>query len=122
MENKEEMELLRKELKISRMINVIVAILLVIVIAGGIYIVNMFQPTIQAVEDMQPIVEKLEDLDVEMLNEKLSQLDMEALTEALQNINDAATAIEEMQQEIEGFKDSISSMFSNPFGSLTPSI
>ena len=122
------MEELQKELKITRICSLIVAALLVCVIAGGIYIVNMIRPMVTAIQEMQSAMEKIEQIDVEMLNEKIAQLDIEGLNqmiagmdteemmEALENMNDIMERLESIQEGISSFSDSVTDSFSGWFG------
>lgn len=124
----EMMETLRKELKFTRYCSIVVAILLVFVIAGGIYVSNKMAPALAAVEKMQPAIEKIEQLDIEMINEKIEQLDIEGLnkivedldaeelSETLKNINDAASVLKEVGEGFSDFSDSVSGSLSDWFG------
>lgn len=128
-QSREDMlETLRKELRYTRYCSIGVAILLVVVIIGGIYAVNKMTPALEAISQMQPAIEKIEQLDIEMLNEKIEQLDIEGLnkivedldaeelSETLKNINDAAAMLKEVGNSIGEFSDSISNSFSGLFG------
>ncbi len=122
---------LRKELKFTRCCSLIVAVLLALVIAGGVYAVNKMTPALEAVSEMQPAIEKLEQLDIEMLNQKIEQLDIEGvnkiiedldaseLSETLKNINDAAEQLREVREGFSEFTNSISDSFSGWFGKGT---
>lgn len=119
---------LRKELKVTRICSIVVAVLLFCVIAGGVYIVNMVTPMVTAIQEMKPAIQKMEQIDVEMLNEKIAQLDIEGLNqliqgmdaeemmEALENINDIIEDLEEIQAGFQSFSDSISDSFTGWFG------
>lgn len=119
---------LRKELKITRYCSILVATLLVFVIVGGIYVVNKMTPALTAVQQMQPVIEKIEQLDIEMLNQKIEQLDIEGLnkivedldaeelSETLKNINDATALLREIGEGLGDFSDSVSNSFSDWLG------
>ncbi|MBQ8278299.1 MAG: hypothetical protein IJZ23_00480 [Roseburia sp.] len=119
---------LRKELKITRYCSILVATLLVFVIVGGIYVVNKMTPALTAVQQMQPAIEKIEQLDIEMLNQKIEQLDIEGLnkivedldaeelSETLKNINDATALLREIGEGLGDFSDSVSNSFSDWLG------
>ena len=119
---------LQKELKFTRYCSIVVAALLVLVIVGGIYVVNKMTPALAAIEQMQPAIEKIEQLDIEMLNEKIEQLDIEGLnkivedldaeelSETLKNINDATAILKEMGEDLGDFSDSVTGSFSDWFG------
>ena len=119
---------LQKELKITRYCSLMVAVLLLGVIGGGIYSVNKMAPALAAIEQMRPAIEKIEALDIEMLNQKIEQLDIEGLnkivedmdveelSETLKNINDAAAMLKEMGEGFSDFSDSVSNSFSDLFG------
>ena len=128
-QSKEEIiKSLQKELKITRYCSLLVAVLLLFVIAGGFYVGNKMTPALTAVQKMQPAIEKIEDLDIEMLNQKIEQLDIEGLnkivedldaeelSETLRNINDAAAKLKEIQKGFGDFSDSVSNSFSDLFG------
>ena len=133
MENKmqEQDELiksLRKELKVTRYCSIFVAVLLLIVIIGGVSVINMFRPAIAAIQEMQPIMAQMAELDVEMLNEKIAQLDIEGLNQAiagldtaemskaLANINDAVEKLQEMGDSWSKFSSSVNQSISGLFG------
>ena len=123
----EMIKALRKELKFTRYCSLFVATLLVFVIVGGIYAVNKMTPALTAVQQMQPAIAKIEELDIDVLNEKIEQidieglnrivddLDVEALSEVLRNINEATAAIEELKEGFGDFSDSVSNSFNDLF-------
>lgn len=128
MNQEELLNALKRELKVTRYCSLLVASLLVLVIAGGVYVVNKVTPTLTALQEMQPAIEKIEQLDIEALNEKIEQLDIEGLnkiiedldaeelSETLKNINDAAAMLKEAGEGFSEFSDSISNSFSGLFG------
>ena len=127
-ETEEMLKSLRKELKFTRYCSLLVGMLLLLVIVGGIYVVNKMEPALAAVEKMQPAIEKIEQLDIDVLNEKMAQLDIEGLnkivedldaaelSETLKNINDATALLKEAGAGIRDFSDSITDSFSGLFG------
>jgi len=124
----EVLKSLRKELKFTRYCSLFVATLLIFVIVGGIYVVNKMTPALTAMQQMQPAIEKMEKLDIDMLNQKIEQLDIEGLnqivedldakelSETLKNINDAADMLKEAGEGFSEFSDSIADSFSGWFG------
>ena len=124
----EELQKLKKELKLTRICNLLVAVLLVCVIAGGAYMVDRLAPAVTALQELQPVAEKLGDLDVEMLNEKISQLDIDGLnqaiegldtqelTKAIKNINDVSDKLQEIGENLSEFTNSFGNTFSGLFG------
>lgn len=130
-ETEEMLKALRKELKLTRYCSLLVGMLLLLVIVGGIYAVNRMEPALTAIQKMQPAIEKMEQLDIEVLNEKIEQLDIEGLnkivedldaaelSEALKNINDATALLKEVGDGFSEFSDSISNSFSGLFGKGT---
>lgn len=122
---------LRKELKFTRYCSLFVAVLLVAVIIGGVYVVNIMSPALEALQQMQPAVEKMEQFDVEMLNQKIEELDIEGLnkivedldakelSEMLKNINEATAKLKEVGEGVSNFSESISNSFSGLFGKET---
>ncbi len=129
MQSQEEMmNSLRKELKVTRYCSLLVAVLLVVVIIGGVSVVNMLHPAILAVQEMQPVMEQMAELDVEMLNAKIEQLDIEGLNQAiagldteemsraLANINDAVEKLQEIGEGWNNFSSSVNQSISGLFG------
>lgn len=127
-ETEEMLKSLRKEMKITRYCTLFTGVLLLAVLISGVYIMNKIEPALTAVREMQPVMEKLEELDIGLLNEKIEQLDMEGLnkivkdldaaelSETLKNINDAAAMLKEAGESISEFSNSISGSFSGLFG------
>ena len=119
---------LRKELKVTRYCSLFVAVLLIIVIIGGVSVMNMLRPAITAVQEMQPVMEQMAELDVDMLNEKIvqldieglnqaiSELDMEEVTKALTNMNDAVEKLQEIGEGFSKFSSSVNQSISGLFG------
>lgn len=119
---------LRKELKVTRYCSLFVAVLLIGVIVGGVYVVNTMSPALEVLQQMQPAVEKMEQFDVEMLNQKIEQLDIEGLnkivedldakelSETLKNINEATAKLKEVGEGVSNFSESLSNSFSGLFG------
>lgn len=129
----EAMESLRRELRISRIFNGIVSLLLVCLIAGGVFVGVKVQ---KFAAEVQPIAEKLAEVDVDALNDtmenlndtmkevdweqlsqQLSKLDMEALNEAIDGLDTKALSdtLEKLNQAaevLESFSDSMKSFFS----------
>ena len=130
-ETEEMLKALRKELKLTRYCSLLVGMLLLLVIVGGIYAVNRMEPALTAIQKMEPAIEKMEQLDIEVLNKKIEQLDIEGLnkivedldaaelSEALKNINDATALLKEVGDGFSEFSDSISNSFSGLFGKGT---
>ena len=128
--NEEVIKALKKELKMTRYCTIVTALLLMVVIIGGISVVNMFSPAIAAVEEIQPVMEKISELDVEMLNEKIAQLDIEGLneaiagldteemSEALANVNEAVETLQELGEKFGDFSNSVNGSLSGLFGNL----
>lgn len=90
-------EKLRKELQITRICSAIVAVLLGAVLTGGIFFMSMMMPMVTAMKEMQPTIQKMEQIDVEMLNEKFAQLDVDVLNEKIEQLD-----IEGMNELIQG--------------------
>ena len=101
----EAIEKLRKELQITRIFSVIVAVFLGAVITGGIFFMSMMMPMVTAMKEMQPTIKKMEQLDVEMLNEKFAQLDVEVLNEKIEQLD-----IEGMNELIHGVDEMLEGM------------
>lgn len=101
----EAIEKLRKELQITRIFTVIVAVLLGGVITGGIFFMSMMLPMVNTMKEMQPAIEKMEELDVEVLNEKFAQLDVEVLNEKIAQLD-----IEGMNELLHGVDEMLDGM------------
>ena len=127
-EQEEMLNSLRKELKVTRYCSLFVAVLLIIVIVGGVSVMNMLRPAVEAVQEMQPVMEQMAELDVDMLNEKIAQLDIEGLnqaiseldmeevTKALTNMNDAVEKLQEIGEGFSNFSSSVNQSISGWFG------
>ena len=127
-EQEEMMKALRKELKVTRYCSLLLAVLLVIVIAGGVFMMNMFAPAVTAMQEMQPVMQQMANLDVDMLNEKIEQLDIEGLNEAidgldteemskaLANMNAAVEKLQEIGEGWSNFSSSVNQSISGLFG------
>ena len=101
----EAIEKLRKELQVTRIFSIIVAVLLGAVITGGIFFMSMMMPMVTAMKEMQPTIQKMEQLDVELLNEKFAQLDVEVLNEKIEQLD-----IEGMNELIHGVDEMLDGM------------
>ena len=136
----ETLRSLQKELRFTRYCCIFVIALLVVLIVGGILLVNKMTPVLTSIEQMQPAIEKMEQLDIDMLNQKIAQLDIDLLnqkieqldieglnqivedldakelSETLENINDATALLKEAGEGISDFSDSLSGSFSDLFG------
>ena len=124
----DDLAVLRKELKITRYCSLLVAMLLVIVIIGGVFLAKQMAPALTAIQEMQPAIQKMEQIDVEMLNAKIEQLDIEGLNKAiegldveelsksLKNINEAIDRLKEAGESFEAFSELFSNSFSGLFG------
>ena len=62
-------------------------------------------PMVTAMKEMQPTIQKMEQLDVEMLNEKFAQLDVEVLNEKIEQLD-----IEGMNELIHGVDEMLDGM------------
>lgn len=116
-------EQLRKELQLTRIFCIIVAVLLGVVITGGILLMNMMKPVVSAINEMQPAIQKMEQIDVEMLNEKLAQLDVEVLNEKIEqldieSLNATLNSIQKAQNTLEALTESVKNSFSSSFSGL----
>ena len=119
----EAIENLRKELQVTRIFSIIVAVLLCVVIAGGVFLMNMMKPVVTAVREMQPAIQKMEQIDVELLNEKLAQLDVEVLNEKIsqldiESMNEALKNMLKIQNSLEDMTDSLKNSWSSTFSGL----
>ena len=96
----EAIEKLQKELQVTRIFSLIVAVLLGVVIAGGIFFMSMMMPMVTTMKEMQPMIQKMEQIDVELLNEKFAQIDVELLNEKIEQLD-----IEGMNELIHGIDE-----------------
>ena len=105
-ENHQDLERLRKELRMTRVFSGITSALLICVLIGGVIVFLKVQAYMEAV---MPLAEKmlaqLEQLDMDALNESIAGLNTKELTRALENFNDAV-------ERLEGFTDAVKGFFS----------
>lgn len=93
---------LYKELRLTRFLCIISSLLTICLIAGGIFVVYSIQPLFAFTDDLQPILTKLSQLDVDALNSTLQNLDTEELTLGLKNLNQAIETLTEIGQRFGG--------------------
>lgn len=103
-ENHQDLERLRKELSMTRILSGITSILLICVLVGGVLLFSKVQGYLK---DAMPLVERmsaqLEQLDMGALNESITGLNTKELTEALENFNDAVETLETFVGSIKDF-------------------
>lgn len=116
-------EKLRKELQVTRIFSIIVAVLLGAVVTGGIFFMGMMMPMVTAMKEMQPVIRKMEQIDVELLNEKFAQLDVEVLNDKIEQLdiegmNELIHSVDEMlegadTEQMQETLDSINAALNN---------
>ena len=116
-------EKLRKELQVTRIFSIIVAVLLGAVVTGGIFFMSMMMPMVTAMKEMQPVIRKMEQIDVELLNEKFAQLDVEVLNDKIEQLdiegmNELIHSVDEMlegadTEQMQETLDSINAALNN---------
>ena len=103
-ENYQDLEKLRKELRMTRVFSSITSILLICVLIGGFIVFSKMQQymdiTMQMVEELSA---QLKQLDMNALNEAIAGLNTEELSKALENLNEAAETLENFGRSIKDF-------------------
>lgn len=93
---------LHKELRFTRFFCIISSLLTVFLIVGCIFVVYSIQPLFAFINDLQPVLTKLSQLDVDALNSTLQNLDAEELSLGLKNLNQALETLTELGQRFGG--------------------
>ena len=103
-DNYQDLDKLRKELRMTRFFSGITSVLLICVLVGGFLFFSKVQGYL---EDAMPLVEQmsaqLEQLDMDALNESIASLNTEELTEALEHFNDAVDTLESFTGSVKDF-------------------
>ncbi len=142
MENREtemSMELLAKQLRMTRVFCMISSMLTLCLLLGGVFLFSKLQPVFDFLQEIEPAMEQLSALDIESVNttleqinatlgsvdwqqvsDSLGQLDVEAINTAIEGLDTEALseAIENLNKTadtLEGWGEKLSS-FSNLFG------
>ena len=103
-ENHENLEKLRKELRMTRIFNSITSVLLICVLIGGFIIFSKMQDYMDtAMQLVEELSAQLKQLDMDALNEAIAGLNTEELSKALENLNDAAETLENFSGSIKNF-------------------
>ena len=103
-ENHQNLEKLRKELRMTRIFNSITAVLLICVLIGGFIIFSKMQDYMDtAMQLVEELSAQLKQLDMDALNEAIAGLNTEELSKALENLNDAAETLENFSGSIKDF-------------------
>lgn len=106
MENKvSEMNLLRRELRLTRVFCMISSLLTICVLAGGVFLFRNLQPVFDFLQEAQPVMEQISTLDVEAINTAIEGLDIEELSKAIENMNHAAETLENWGEKLSSFSD-----------------
>lgn len=103
-ENHQNLEKLRKELRMTRIFNSITSVLLICVLIGGFIIFSKMQDYMDtAMQLVEELSAQLKQLDMDALNETIAGLNTEELSKALENLNDAAETLENFSGSIKNF-------------------
>lgn len=103
-ENHQNLEKLRKELRMTRIFNSITSVLLICVLIGGFIIFSKMQDYMDtAMQLVEELSAQLKQLDMDALNEAIAGLNTEELSKALENLNDAAETLENFSGSIKDF-------------------
>lgn len=103
-ENHQNLEKLRKELRMTRIFNSITSVLLICVLIGGFIIFSKMQDYMDtAMQLVEELSAQLKQLDMDALNEAIAGLNTEELSKALENLNDAAETLENFSGSIKNF-------------------
>ena len=100
MQENQEMEKLRRELRRTRVFCGITSVLVAALLVGGALVFTKVQSYVEAV---LPLAEQLEQLDMEALNEAIAGLDTEELSEALEKLNQVTDTLESFGDSIRDF-------------------
>jgi len=98
-ENYQDVEKLRRELRITRIFSCITSVLLIGLLIGGFIVFSKVQEYAQTVI---PLIEKIAEVDFEVLNEAIAGLNTEELSKALENLNNAAETLEQFGNSVKG--------------------
>ncbi len=118
----------RRELAITRLMCIVTSILIVCLLAGGVYVLRQVQPILeqaaavdveninetlsqvksslenvnlkQAAETMQQVAETIESVDLEAWNNAIDGLDTAELSKTLANLNDAVESLRQIETSI----------------------
>ncbi len=118
----------RRELAITRLMCIVTSILIVCLLAGGVYVLRQVQPVLeqaaavdveninetlsqvksslenvnlkQAAETMQQVAETIESVDLEAWNNAIDGLDTAELSKTLANLNDAVESLRQIEASI----------------------
>lgn len=118
----------RRELAITRLMCIVTSILIVCLLAGGVYVLRQVQPILeqaaavdveninetlsqvksslenvnlkQAAETMQQVAETIESVDLEAWNNAIDGLDTAELSKTLANLNDAVESLRQIEASI----------------------
>ena len=103
-ENYQDLEKLRKELRMTRIFSGITSVLLICVLIGGFIIFSKMQDYMDtAMQLVEELSAQLKQLDMDALNEAIAGLNTEELSKALENLNDAAETLENFSGSIKNF-------------------
>ena len=103
-ENHQNLEKLRKELRMTRIFNSITSVLLICVLIGGFIIFSKMQDYMDtAMQLVEELSAQLKQLVMDALNEAIAGLNTEELSKALENLNDAAETLENFSGSIKNF-------------------
>ena len=103
-ENHQNLEKLRKELRMTRIFSSITSVLLICVLIGGFIIFSKMQDYMDtAMQLVEELSAQLKQLDMDALNEAIAGLNTEELSKALENLNDAAETLENFSGSIKNF-------------------
>ena len=103
-ENYQDLEKLRKELRMTRIFSGITSVLLICVLIGGFIIFSKMQDYMDtAMQLVEELSAQLKQLDMDAFNEAIAGLNTEELSKALENLNDAAETLENFSGSIKDF-------------------
>lgn len=103
-ENYQDLEKLRKELRMTRIFSGITSVLLICVLIGGFIIFSKMQDYMDtAMQLVEELSAQLKQLDMDALNEAIAGLNTEELSKALENLNDAAETLENFSGSVKDF-------------------
>lgn len=98
-----DMRQLRKDMRLTRVFCAVSSLLTLCLLAGGILLFCKVQPVVSVLQEAQPAIEKLSQLDVEAINTAMEELDTKELSEAVTNMNKAAETLEIWGEKLSSF-------------------
>lgn len=91
----ELIQLTKRQLKLQKIISACLAVMVVVLLAGGVVLVGNMQKMAQAMED---VAQKVQEIDVESINDTISETQ-----KMLDSVDDFSSAVDAMTTKVEDF-------------------